>query len=187
MKKIMFNDRFGLTEAVIEKRKTVTRRMAKEIKIFNPQPPYYVGEVVAVAQSYATIAKNHQDVDYFLEQVGKSLGIDDFDGAGWFGWKNKMVVKADLMPHQIRILSVRAERLRDITDEDCLAEGILLKENRVWCNHEEHFITDYRFPNSKYVYATAKEAFATLINKISGKGTWNANPWVWRIEFELIK
>lgn len=32
-----------------------------------------------------------------------------------------------------------------------------------------------------------REAFASLIDKVSGRGTWERNPFVWRIEFELVK
>lgn len=66
MKKIMFNDRYGLTDAVIEGRKTMTRRIiipqpdflsdnfgwAKRNNGDVILPKYGVGEVVAVAQSY---------------------------------------------------------------------------------------------------------------------------------------
>lgn len=36
-------------------------------------------------------------------------------------------------------------------------------------------------------FATAKESFACLIDKMSGKGTWESNPYVWVYDFELIK
>lgn len=42
-------------------------------------------------------------------------------------------------------------------------------------------ILDYWFPNSK------SYAFAALIDKVSGKGTWESNPYVWAYEFELMK
>lgn len=32
----------------------------------------------------------------------------------------------------------------------------------------------------------AKETFAHLIDRVSGKGTWESNPWVFAYEFELI-
>lgn len=66
MKKIMFNDRYGLTKAVLSGYKTVTRRIMNrqpdpddiaymEPKDYPCQPPYKVGEIVAVAQSYDQI------------------------------------------------------------------------------------------------------------------------------------
>ena len=45
----------------------------------------------------------------------------------------------------------------------------------------------YEFYNSKKYFATPREAYAELIDKVSGKGTWNKNPYVWVYEFKLIK
>ena len=121
MKKIMFNDKYGLTNAVLQGRKSVTRRIYTE-GIYGESsiacnPPridevqrginskqirshlakYQVGEVLAIAQSY------------------KNIGLEDCGGAAW---TNKMFVKAELMPHQIEITNVRVERLQDISDDD---------------------------------------------------------------------
>lgn len=159
MKKIMFNDKYGLTKSVLEGRKTQTRRIVKDVDLLQElneleddgelkgirgnmaaqeNALYQVGEVVAIAQAY-------KDCKRFvcLQELA--------------GFNNKMFVKAELMPHHIRITDVRIERLKNISDEDCIAEGI------------------------------AREAYATLIDRISGKATWNANPFVFVYGFELIK
>lgn len=39
------------------------------------------------------------------------------------GWDNKMFVRAEHMPHRIRITDIRVERLQDISDEDCLRKA----------------------------------------------------------------
>ena len=90
-----------------------------------------------------------------------------------------MFVQADLMPHQIRITSVRSERLQDITDEDCMKEGIQVLDGRYYYRDSEGRIVD-DFDNPR-------AAFASLINKISGRGTWERNPFVWVYEFKLVK
>lgn len=199
MKKIMFSDKFGLTEAVLSGRKTQTRRIYKtprnsyggleiennciitfdangcEIVTF---PQYKVGEVVAVAQSYHSFYNDECDPRIFP------------NGAGWL---NKMFVRADLMPHQIRITNVRVERLQDISDEDCIAEGIREVEvDNNWGKYATH--TEYRVVyQDKYgrekllIGMTPREAYAALIDRISSKGTWEANPYVFVYEFELIK
>lgn len=199
MKKIMFNDRYGLTQAVIEGRKTVTRRIVSdklwdrwtdyddfcnsvscgpstpvvrqyynEFEFFKDNLPYRIGEIVAVAQSYDQI--NPQIVHCRIDDLGDWGG----DHPGQY---NKMFVQADLMPHQIRITSVRPERLQDITDEDCLKEGVRFIEN-----------SDGYFSNGMSdEYTTPISAFTALIDKISGRGTWEQNPFVWRIEFKLVK
>lgn len=94
-----------------------------------------------------------------------------------------MFVRADLMPHHIRITNIKVERLQGISDEDCLKEGVVQK-----------FDTDgtprYRVPCEKHTWAyatdSARDAYHFLIDKVSGKGTWESNPYVFVYEFELI-
>ena len=184
MKKIMFNDKYGLTQAVLEGRKTMTRRMvniydADEVGIWDAlyitiykdgrmltdiMPTYKVGEEVAVAQSYKTLG----------------LAPAMFDELA--GWNNKMFVKSywiERYGHRIRITDIKVERLRDISSEDCLKEGI---EARVTGCH-----TFYYIHGEDKAYNFPKQAFSALIDKVSGKGTWESNPWVFVYEFELIR
>ena len=70
------------------------------------------------------------------------------------------------------------------TDEDCLKEGII--QGR--CGSEDtHFMDAYYVPNDIHPYCTPREAFAHLINKVSKKGTWEHNPYVFVYDFELVK
>ena len=103
MKKIMFKDKYGLTQAVLDGRKTMTRRLVPQKVINNSkvyaqvgqrggnindarieyivhQSPYKIGEVVAIAQSYRKIKKeiekaliNSDDSKSQLEKVGAIL------------------------------------------------------------------------------------------------------------------
>ena len=229
MKKIMFNDKYGLTKAVLEGRKTMTRRIVPErfhqlldvaskpvliiplesipdgltvedfAEQFAKQAPTVVtirnspdiqvedgmgefirkvsrfnpGEVVAVAQSYkdAGVDPSVEQSGVFQPTVGDSAG-----------WNNKMFVQAWLMPHRIRITNIRVERLQDITDEDSLLEGI----DRVYYGSEVWFRA-YNKKDACMCARTPKKAFAALIDKVSGKGTWESNPWVFVYEFELVK
>lgn len=197
MQKIMFNDKYGLTQAVLDGHKTQTRRIAhagyikfpntciglkgnnrnklylKNGKNIVARSRYKIGEEVAIAQSYGRLGfdkvRVHNDKE--ISEVFCSNG-----------WKNKMFVKADLMPYRIRITNIRAERLQYISEEDCLAEGIWEAHN-VGLEGVTYWYTN--LVNSPY--RTAREAYAALIDKISGKGTWASNPYVFVYEFELIK
>lgn len=200
----MFNDRFELTAAVLEGQKTMTRRVVPEREIeqyyerrddvlsigFGDIPVqiqslreamlfkarYKVGEVVAIAQPY-------KDVYYspsVQETVGNKLGMFAEDSARW---NNKMFVKAELMPHHIKIAYIKVERLQDISDEDCLREGIGTFKSPYYFDPYYHLpITS----DKVIYYKTPREAFAALIDKVSGKGTWDSNPWVFVYEFKLI-
>ena len=194
----MFNDRYGLTQAVIDGRKTVTRRIVSQpfftlawdergdtlvyendfgdfIDIRRSRYcPYKLGEVVAVAQRYGSFLHPNNGVIEHNYQTTACASK---------GWDNKMFVRADLMPHQIQIKDLRIERLQDISD-DYFKEGITLlasaDDGRIqWGYADEHL----RY----YMFDSPREAFASLIDKVSGKGTWDRNPFVWRIEFQLVK
>ena len=213
MQKIMFDEHYGLETAVLERRKTKTRRIIKvpdtwhgihvcgfgpdidgqslllydadEELIEDPKtrlcgqimPRYKVGEIVAVAQSYKDAGLS------FIHCPGPQWGCT----RDMPGYNNKMFVCADLMPHQLRITSIRIERIQDISDEDCIREGVFLDETAPSC-----YQPFYTFPGSidhdtQVGYKTPRDAFATLINKTSGKHTWEDNPYTFVYEFELIK
>lgn len=217
-KKIMFNDKYSLTQAVLEGRKTMTRRVCKYDRpnetydivfpVFEPNdydndgnivsplnyafgwkndkgdftgwniPKYKVGEAVAVAQCYKSLGMNPE------------IALDDKDGIGFYtktkfapGWKNKMFVRADLMPHHIHITDIKVERLQNISDEDCLKEGIYKGQ----CGSADtHFMDAYYYKGDIQPYCTPRGAFAALIDKVSGKETWKSNSYVFVYEFELV-
>lgn len=198
----MFDDKYGLTKAVLKGRKTMTRRIIKTprtmegkdvygfsvvkyprngvpievmaldadgAQINNILPKYKVGEVVAVAQAY-------KDIEKEINRDGLPLLLKDSTLKSP-GYRNKMFVLAEDMPHQIRITNVLVERMQDISDEDCLKEGVFLGQF-----HTYSYVGRPRCP-----FGTPREAFASLIDRLSGKGTWKSNPWVFVYEFELVK
>lgn len=195
MKKIMFNDKYGLTKAVLDGRKTQTRRICQEqvwahSDIINAEngifhfeiPKYKVSEVVAVAQSYCAIAEELENCNnatcaaHYEKNVQKASEYISWMYHPCFN--NKLFVAADRMIHKIRITDVRVERIQDISDEDCIKEGV----------HEATRVFPWYWINSSNVtFNEPRAAFAHLINKVSRKGVWEANPYVFVYDFELIK
>ncbi|MCM1031585.1 MAG: hypothetical protein NC410_09135 [Oscillibacter sp.] len=139
---------------------------------------YQVREVVAIAQAYKNC------VNDILIAQGYKTDIATLVVQKSKGWMNKMFVKADLMPHQIRITDIRVERLQDISDKDCIKEGI--EYDQYDMEYQTGDVFDYR-GNEGDAFDTAREAFASLIDKVSGKGTWERNPYVFVYEFEFVK
>ena len=212
MQKIMLNDKYCLTDAALRKQKTMTRRIENGLELLSEtnhefdgnkailhfeasdepiiiRPRYKVGEIVAVAQSYkdAGIIPTHK---IYNERTDMSDNACDTPG-----WTNKMFVKPELLPHQIQITNIGLERLQDISDRDCLQEGVReteirkYKENPVGDIEVEVEICSCLKKNDgrALVYPTPREAFAALIDKTSGKGTWNRNPYVFVYEFKLVR
>lgn len=178
MQKIMFNDKYGLTQAVLNGCKTMTRRISEsktdaEGNIIFPAPRYKIGEVIAIAQSYSTI-KNECGVEKIPSRISENSP----------GYRNKMFVSAKNMPHHIKITGIKRERLQDISDNDCLREGII--KGQV-ASAEIHYMDVY-YPSgmSDEPCSTPQRAFALLIDKVSGKGTWESNPYVYVYDFNLV-
>ena len=98
------------------------------------------------------------------------------------GYNNKMFTQASVMPNKIRITNVRIERLQDISDEDCLKEGL------EWDGIASQYYVNYKKETGRKTFLgkTPREAFAHLIDKVSGKGTWESNPYCFVYDFELI-
>ena len=133
--------------------------------------PYIIGEKIAVAQTYESIINDEIffiRYQFLLEEIP--------------GWKDNKRVKAEKMPHQITITDVRIEKLQDISDNDCLKEGI---EQIVVGNNEKEFVTTYRYRATKEVWFTPREAFIQLINKVHRKNVWKENPYVFVFNFVL--
>lgn len=207
----MFDDRFGLTDAVVDGYKTRTFRINK--KLNHPlvtdiselitgkdgrayvtitystgvkevvYPKYQPGEVVAVAQNYSTALSS-------LDWANRLIYKDEI------GWTNKMYVRADLMPHRIRITNVKCERMQDTNNEDSLREGIVRFNSPVGLVYifygcEKDILDRASFGRGWIkldgVFTTPRKAFAALINKMSGEGTWEKNYWGFAYDFELIK
>ena len=196
-KKIMFDDNYGLTQAVIERRKTMTRRIIhltdvnktyldtafdwdiRERVSIDRYAKYQPGEVVAVAQSYKSVFE--ESLNY---TIPRWHWLDDHIVEK--GFKNKMFVRASEMPHQILITDVKIERLQDISEEDCLREG--LQEYFPYPNVTE--VREFRYFKHGIVrksISPASKCLANLIDEICGKGTWVNNPYVFVYSFKLIK
>lgn len=182
MKKIMFKDSVGLTKAVLDGRKTQTRRVATYEELPDPFDGwltegknagkraigsgaeikaishYALNEVVAIAQSYEDNAEEYEAK--FMYASAARIGVHY---SRCPGWHNKMYVRADEMPHRIKITNIRIEKLQDISIMDIYKEGIALE------------LTTHQ----------ACKAFVELLNKIDRK-MWAANPYVWVYDFELI-
>lgn len=214
MKKIMFNDKYGLTAAVLEGRKTQTRRLIPSeffsltwdvrgntlvyedadgdfIDIYNSKYcRYKIGEIIAVSQSYKCAGVKPESIVAYDNDVTPITAIQSQ------GWNNKMFTKSDinvwdkenkkfvyvpLMPHQIKTTGIRIERLQEISEEDCMKEGIR------YIPDIDKYYFERTYRDEGFYFENPLTAFAALIDKVSGKGTWDKNPYVFVYEFELVK
>lgn len=208
----MFNNQYGMQRAAIDGTKPMTRRLCKDsatgevilakdvdsVRLYPDSiaefvmkngdvrcsvPQYQVGEVVAIAQSYKDAGYTKEWVEQNIKPNPKAKPTDPFEKR-YPGWNNKMFVKAELMLNFIQFTDLKVERLQDISGEDCLREGVTndfkdeLTQGWHWSLDALPFDETYQKP---------RDAFAALIDKVSGRGTWDSNPLVFAYSFELIK
>lgn len=195
MQKIMFNEQFGLQQATFDGTKTMTRRIVPEKTLekwydieedymmaapmgvpcyLEPMEdflirhaPYKVGEIVAIAQRYSQIIS--AITPRFAPHAKDWMRSEK-------GWNNKMFVKAEYMPHHIKITGIKVEGLAGISDEDCLREGIIDTGSGYTC-YRQGVLPLFRTP-----YA----AYKALIDKLNRRGYFESNPLVYAYTYELI-
>lgn len=108
---------------------------------------------------------------------------DNIPGGG-FNWHSG-IVPTILMPKwaariYLRVKSVRVERAQSISEGDAIEEGI--ESDPIG----DGVYKNYVFPEGQYKYVSAQDSFKSLWHSINGRESWEANPWVWVIEFEVL-
>lgn len=198
-----------MVRAITEGRKTQTRRVIK------PQPPHwewnhYKWDDRCVNVAHPDIAEEYYVICPFGKPrdrlwVRETWAHDDpdckdikcgnRDHIWWKANENKIVADSFagsarwrspiFMPRwasriTLKIINIRADRLQKITPADVLAEGIKQSRDGYWLAPLAG-VPD--FP-----WGDARMAFSSLWNDINEKRGfgWNANPWVWVIEFEVL-
>ncbi|MDR3266242.1 MAG: hypothetical protein LBT24_01550 [Tannerella sp.] len=156
---------------------------------------YKAGDTVFLKEPYRLINDRAGIIEVELGYSGRTMEADvleyksDIDAVKWInkryeeqkksktGYCNKMFMPEFLALNFIKITDIRCERLQYISDDDCFKEGI-------FCFGDK-FVYDHPNGDSRMIYDTPKQAYAYLIDSISGKGTWESNPFVFVYDFEL--
>jgi hypothetical protein len=162
---------------------------------FEIKPRFKVGERVYIQEPYKLIYASCYNSEINVcypdgeqctvdcEPLGMTpdecLTLPDRGKKSKSGFCNKMFMPAWAARNFIEIADVKCERLRDISEEDCIKEGMaeLNTDNlQQWTNRHDEF-----------VYRSPREAYAALINAIHKGNAWEQNPFVWAYEYKLIK
>ncbi|MBQ9339470.1 MAG: hypothetical protein IJS13_03960 [Paludibacteraceae bacterium] len=198
MKKIMFNERYGLQQASFDGSKTMTRRIVpdkikKDAFVYQSHhidddrayeryilehAPYKVGEIVAVAQRYSQLV---EEIESLIERLGLPFIVKE-EIRKHKGWDNKMYVRAEDMPRRIKITGLRVEGLAGISDEDCLKEGITHVPVGI-----NHFGVRDLMKGVTYYYYTPYLAYKGLIDSLNKRGFFESNPLVYAYSYEMVE
>jgi hypothetical protein len=180
-----------MVRAILENRKTQTRRVAKltdgghvrlGIRRWHPDDdaaslacPY--GQPGGRLYVRETFRKDSAGADYMIQHfiTYKADGatreaLDSVDSPG-IGWRPSIFMPRWASRLPLEVVEVRVEKLQAITHDDAIAEGIPEWEGDKLQRGPSAPIHDY----------------ADLWDKINGKrAPWKLNPWVWVIEFKRV-
>lgn len=220
MKPILFNT--AMVRAILDGEKTCTRRIIKLPKYIEKQsnglyilcaegstysdkefkdvidyinPPYKVGDILYVRETWfkGDLLNDAEEIEKQGIVLYRADGIKnnnwDYDS---IRWRPSIHMPKELARIFLKVTSVRAERLQDITNEGCINEGIreFTKDGVV-----KKYDTGPNMYSLEKMPRTPREAFEKLWNStLQLKGKWNGwtnlfeyNPWVWVIEFERVE
>ena len=188
-----------MVQAILEGRKTQTRRVVKGTALEWLQPDMFTPEFVGDSSNSLCPYGNLGDVLWVRETWAPALGVyaykADYTQCTLNEPRNKGLWKPSIhMPKEaarlfLQIKSVRVERLNDISEEDAIAEGVeFLGVDDNGPNYKNY---THGNPLNWYGEDPASGSFRSLWSSIYGDryGThsWQSNPWVWVIEFEPIQ
>lgn len=178
-----------LVRAILSGQKTVTRRLLKmphglwetsatgELVPIPANCPYgKPGDRLWVRETWARI-RVAQAPDQEWVVYRESDNRIDYGGP----WKPGIHMFRRDSRILLEITAVRVERLQDISEQQAQAEGVRLMRDGsdTWVSREGP-------GNLVTPWPTAKEAFSDLWNSINGPHAWEANPWVWVVEFKRV-
>lgn len=170
-----------MVKAILEGRKTQTRRIVKtlhEHKYYIDKSPYgQPGDLLWIRERFET------ETDGKVKFYAGNIEVENNKSYERLTkWKPSIHMPKAAARIWLKITSVKVERLQDISDEDAIAEGVEFYNDRgiiVYRSYKAH-------PPYYWSIATAHKSFETLWQSINGNESWDANPWVWVISFEVI-
>lgn len=95
-------------------------------------------------------------------------------------WRPSIHMPRSASRISLAVTAVRVERLQDISEADAIAEGVTPQ----W---EPGMSGRLIEALGGFSHRPAASAYATLWEEINGAGSWDANPWVWVVEFKRVE
>ncbi len=210
-KPILFNT--DMVRAILDGRKTVTRRIVKNnpeectskvvhgvCKICDDKggfylpddyvkarSPYQVGDILYVRETWQRLSIIGKGFGYGYKADNKLSNIS---------WRPSIHMPKEAARIFLRVTNVRVERLQEIITGDYRTPININKEGLIssccFCTHHNGDCKDYISQHTpKMLTCKLLEDFTLLWNSTVKKSDldrygWDANPWVWVIEFERV-
>jgi len=195
MKPILFST--PMVKAILDGRKTQTRRVIKDKDIINrfdidvdgkpiayidqatgdSYPPtaiakYQVGDILWVRETWSKDENGE-----YVYRTNYGTTEDDSFPPSMFKWKPSIHMPREAARIFLRVTNVRVERLQEITPKDAWEEGCRIGNFFPWEKH----IPELQQQCRDILFKSLWDG----LNAKRGYG-WDINPWVWVYEFERV-
>ena len=131
-------------------------------------------------QESTFLAKDDPDYGYIYRASGNGMAWEQGDDT--WRWKPSIHMPKSASRIWLMIEDIRVERVQEISEVDAIAEGIEPKIKTANPNYSR--FKDYQ--NISGLSILPKPSFQSLWSSINGEESWNANPWVWVIQFRVL-
>lgn len=192
-----------MVRAILDERKTQTRRLARDCRIDSNgnawqgkwnfgqdvwgkphvdrwKKPCNVGDHIYVRETWGVLNDKHHRYCYLVDsQYPQGRSRQQLVGNRWRPSIHMPKAAACIW---LEVTDVRIERLQDISEKDAIAEGIDMES--------EFASLCIDLETAPYSNDLVRNSAAiTVFKKLweSTCGSWDANPWVWVIEFKQIE
>ena len=144
----------------------------KLLGYIEPQPPHKKRDIMYVRETWCNINRDGTEPDYYY--FADRRICEDYDESEWV-WRPSIHMPKDAARIWLKVTNVAVERLHDMTLNDFLSEGVVLRPEA--------------FNDPDNAYLQAREIFkgiwdSTVPKKQLARYGWDANPWVWAVKFE---
>lgn len=142
----------------------------KRMRYFEKKAPYEIGDILYVRETWCKGSLNYGEEKYYYKADGKIPHCE---------WHPSIHMPKEAARIFLRVTDVRVERLQGITEEQAICEGC----SGVFCGSGANIGCGWEVtPVDEYIPLWNSTVKKSDLDKYG----WDANPWVWVIEFESI-
>jgi len=189
-----------MVRAILDGSKTQTRRVVKMRHVaawhngvpslFTSYPYGKPGDRLWVRETF-TVVGYDEERDQILGKAGPPdepwWGIRPAGKVSLFSekWRPSLFMPRWASRINLEVVNVRVERLQDISEDDALAEGAGWETTGDTSRDLDRLARMTGITDHGSNLSTRRAHYALLWESINGPGSWNANPWVWAVEFRV--
>ena len=139
--------------------------------------PYKPGDLLWVRETWSHTGQGVWKIADVYQALGGDIVYRADEETGSIGYFPSIHMPRWASRLTLRVTNVRAERLQDISEDDARAEGV----------HQYASSTNIKRPFNPDWKGSYMRGFQAVWDTLYGTEHWDANPWVWVYEFEVIR